>query len=215
MTRIGPELDAAADACAAALTAAGARLADVPHWPHGLNVVGRSPHGRAHVERMSAGALEVLHVTVLPAPGTARPIFGADVVGNARMASLAIWDWSPTVPSSPVPTRLAPQCGPSRRLPEWADRILSRHAAAIGPDGVGGLVTFLHHVRASLSDWLALPAGEGDPMPALRRYVMAQRENPRLWSALRAHHEEGEARAYVHGVLWPDPDRLWPEAVAA
>ncbi len=184
-------------------------------WPW-ENVLVEGPRvGRAHLERYAHGKLTVWHVAVMPPPGSSRPIFGADVVATEQMASLMAWDWSPTTASSPVPAALPPRCGSWRPLPVWAEPIMSRHAVSIRPDTVSDLDTFIDFAIVSLRDYLATPLGEGDPLPAIRRYALAQRRNKSLIGALRRHLGAVEADRFVREVLWPVPETLWPAAAEA
>lgn len=206
-------LDLAAAQATGILDGAGSVRTD-ERWPW-LNVIvtGRLI-GRAHVERYSRDPLEVLHVTVFPPPGSARPIFGADLVGTPKGVSLMAWDWSPTAPRGPVPPALPPLCGRMRKLPAWADQIMSRHAVAIRPQTDEDVRTFLAFVVASLHDYLDTPLGEGDPFPAIRRHAMAQRSNPYLVGTLTAHHGHDVAQRFIREVLWPMPEDVWPVEAA-
>lgn len=209
MTDITDALDAAATACVDAMDDAGMwlRSEDEWGWP---NTIGTSPaHGRGHVERYTGPKTEILHVTVLPSPGSARPIFGTDIVALGGVVTLMCWDWTPTVPEGPLPRTLPPRCGEARPVPEWADPIFSRHAMIARPVQPGDVEVFLDFAAASLRSYLESPLVTGsDNLPAVRRYVAAQRENDRLWRLLTAHVGEDKARRFIHEVLWPMPE-IW------
>lgn len=209
MTSLKETLDLAAMQAVEAMAGYGAVHRDTD-WPWDNWIVEGEHVGRGHVERYDHGKLTVLHVAILPPSGSSRPIFGADLVGTDKGVSLMAWDWSPTSPHGPVPPSLPPLCGRMRRLPEWADRIMSTHAVAIRPEEDEDVRTFLMFSLASLRDYLDTRLGYGDPESAIRRYAMAQRSNPSLRGALAKHLGEYAADRYIREVLWPTPDSIWP-----
>ena len=170
---------------------------------------------------ITAGELSILNVLAIPAPGSAAPLFGADLVrlpGRDRMAAV---DLSPGLPpSAGAPPWLDRQAAVAGRycdlpsggvLPEWATRVFSPHPlyTRYPPEQEArAQQAFMAYLELFLLLVAAIPAQPALCQPqrqALRAYAEAHRLEDRGLLMLGRMFGEAWAARYLTDFLFPDP----------
>jgi hypothetical protein len=151
---------------------------------------------------LTAPALDIGNILVMPRRDLAAPIFGADLVGARPDAGLVVADLSPVVGG--------PDGAPAAPLPDWAAGVFSSTPVIerTSPEHVFralGQVDDMARRFVSLLGETTTP-GDGDSILAAHaRYIDAHRRDEKT-AAMLANIFGGEwAAAFVDRVLYPPP----------
>lgn len=175
---------------------------------------------RAHLsvvdERKSRGMM-MLHFCVFPHIHNSAPIFGLDIIAGERKITGAFLDFSPVVEDHPMSELFHSlveiyEWKRERKLPEWAEVIFSEHIVAAG--NITDEEELIRLIRLSITCLSAYidvvgkynhTANSDDVIASHNRYVIQQKQNPRLYSSMKSFGlSDDQIASFVNKCLFPE-----------